>query len=308
MAADALFADPAVGHPVAGFGRWAQALESRLYADRRAAGVVFTTAAVGVPLVVSVVLERAAARRPWLQIGTTAVVTWAVLGGAGLAREGRAMADLLDVAEVDEVALADARFRLRNLCARDAATLLPKDLARATVESLAENSSDAVVAPLLWGAVAGVPGLVGYRAVNTLDAMVGYHSPRYEHFGWASARLDDLVNLIPARIAGAVTAGLAPMVGGSRRRTWQTMVHDGGRHPSPNAGWPEAAAAGALGVRLGGRNAYHGQAEIRPELGEGRSPETSDVRRAVSLTRAAGWAAAGIAAGTALALGWRRVR
>ena len=140
------------------------------------------------------------------------------------------------------------------------------------MESLAENTSDAVVAPLLWGAVAGVPGLLGYRAVNTLDAMVGYTSPRYLRFGRVAARLDDAVNLVPARVTGRSRCWPRRRSGARPGRAWQVLRSDGGRHPSPNAGRPEAAAAGALGVRLGGANVYGGHVERRPDLGEGGGP------------------------------------
>ena len=123
---------------------------------------------------------------------------------------------------------------------------------RATVESVAENTSDAVVAPLLWGAVAGVPGLLGYRAVNTLDAMVGHLSARYARFGWASARADDVANAVPARVAALLAAAAAPVVGGEPRGALSAWRRDAHRHPSPNAGPVEAAFAGALGRRLGG--------------------------------------------------------
>jgi adenosylcobinamide-phosphate synthase len=155
------------------------------------------------------------------------------------------------------------------------------ELARATVESVAENTSDAVVAPLVWGLVGGVPGLLAYRAANTLDAMVGYRNPRYEEFGWAAARLDDVLNWVPARVTG-----MFAVAGAGRRAPEALRVfrRDGGRHPSPNAGRCEAAFAGALGVRLGGVNAYGGRVERRDELGDGRSPEVRDVRRAVRLS------------------------
>ncbi|HEY0360226.1 MAG TPA: CobD/CbiB family cobalamin biosynthesis protein, partial [Mycobacteriales bacterium] len=159
-------------------------------------------------------------------------------------------------------------------------------LARATVESVAENTSDAVVAPLVWGALGGVPGLLGYRAVNTLDAMVGHRSPRYRRFGWASARLDDAVNLVPARFTAALTVAAAPIVGGSRRESWRVWRRDGRAHPSPNSGHCEASAAGALGVRLGGRNVYAGRTEDRPGLGDGPTPSIVDVGRAARLSRA----------------------
>jgi adenosylcobinamide-phosphate synthase len=158
--------------------------------------------------------------------------------------------------------------------------------------AVAENTSDAVVAPLLWGAVAGLPGLAAYRAVNTLDAMVGHRSARYLRFGWASARLDDLANWVPARVTAALTAACAPLVTGARPVAVLNVVsRDGGHHPSPNAGWCEAAFAAALGVRLGGTNVYAGVAETRPylngrDLGDGRPPEPEDIRRAVALSRA----------------------
>src|SRR5207253_7935185 len=133
--------------------------------------------------------------------------------------------------ELDAGSLTEARDRLPNLCGRDPHLLDSNALARAAVESVAENTSDAVVAPLLWGALAGVPGLLGYRAVNTLDAMVGYTSPRYLRFGRLAARLDDLVNLVPARVTGALTVLAAPAVGGSPRSAWGVLRRDGGRHP-----------------------------------------------------------------------------
>ena len=175
-------------------------------------------------------------------------------------------------------------------------------LARAAVESVAENTSDAVVAPLLWGAVAGLPGLLGYRAVNTLDAMIGQRSPRYQRFGWAAARLDDAANLVPARVTSLLTVALAPTVGGSSRRALRTLLRDGRRHPSPNAGQCEAAFAGALGVRLGGRNSYQGRAEQRGLLGDGAAPAAADISRAVRLSRLVSAAALGLAAIVA----WRR--
>jgi adenosylcobinamide-phosphate synthase len=179
-------------------------------------------------------------------------------------------------------------------------------MARAVVESVAENTSDAVVAPLLWGAVAGIPGLVAYRAVNTLDAMVGYRSARYLRFGWAAARMDDVANWIPARITAALTAACAPLV----TRTSPVFVlnvvrRDGGRHPSPNAGRCEAAFAAALGVRLGGTNVYGGVTETRPDLGDGRAPEPEDIRRAVLLSRAVTVSATALAVLAVLAGDWR---
>ncbi|GLW10765.1 cobalamin biosynthesis protein CobD [Microtetraspora sp. NBRC 13810] len=287
---DALLGDPRRGHPVALFGRAAGALERRLYGDARANGVAFTAVCVGSAAALGVAAQRLTRGRPAARAAVTAAATWAVLGGTSLAREGAAMAAALEAGD-----LPAARRRLPHLCGRDPSGLGEGELARATVESLAENTSDAVVAPLLWGAVAGVPGLLAYRAVNTLDAMVGHRSPRYTRFGWAAARLDDVANLAPARLTGVLAALAAPLAGGSVRRAAAVLRRDGHRHPSPNAGRCEAAFAGALGVTLGGTNVYGSRVEHRPELGEGDRPRAADVRRAVQLTRAVGYAAAGLA-------------
>jgi adenosylcobinamide-phosphate synthase len=298
VAADAAIGDPVQWHPVAGFGRLVAGLERRLHRDAVGPGAVLVAAALAGPVVGGALAEHALRRRPLLRAAATAAAAWTVLGGTSLAREGVAMARLL---EQDDV--PTARARLPHLCARDPSGLDAPALARATVESLAENTSDAVVAPLLWGAVAGVPGLLGYRAVNTLDAMIGYRSPRYCRFGRVAARLDDAMNIVPARLTGVLTVLAAPLLGGSVRRAWQVLRRDGGRHPSPNAGRPEAAAAGALGLRLGGTNVYAGHVEHRPALGEGgRAPEAQDVRRAVRLGRLVGFGgAAAVALSAALA-------
>jgi len=295
--ADAVFADPRRGHPVAAYGRAVARLERRLYRDSRGRGLLFTTAAVGVPVLAASATQRACRNRPFVGAVLTAAATWAALGGTSLAREGAVMARLL---ETDD--LPAARRRLSHLCAREADGLTAPELARATVESLAENTSDAVVAPAVWAAVAGLPGVVGYRAANTLDAMVGYLSPRYTRFGWASARFDDLANWVPARLTGVLTVLAAPLVGGNPRRTWRVLRTDAAQHPSPNAGHPEAAAAGALGVTLGGVNTYGGHREARPTLGDGRAVTVADLRRAVRLTRWVSGAGVVVAAASAAGL------
>jgi adenosylcobinamide-phosphate synthase len=284
VALDALTGDPRRGHPVAAFGRAAGVLERRLYADSKARGAVFA----GLCVLGAAGLGMAAGTRRTSLL--TAAATWAVLGGTSLAREGRAMGEALESGDVEA-----ARVRLPHLCGRDPAALDAKELARATVESVAENTSDAAVAPLFWGAVLGVPGLLAYRAVNTLDAMVGHRSPRYANFGWAAARVDDAANWVPARLTGLLTAACAPLAGGSPRVTYRVLRRDGARHPSPNAGRCEAAFAGALGVRLGGVNVYESRVEHRPELGDGTAPEPSDIRRAVRLSRAVVLASAALA-------------
>lgn len=275
--ADAALGDPARWHPVAGFGRAAGALEQRMWADSRARGAAYTAVCVGVPVAAAVAAQRVAP--PGLaRVLLTASCTWAVLGGRSLAHEASVMASLLGRGD-----LAGGRERLSHLAGRDAAQLDLDELARASVESVAENTSDAVVAPLLWGAVAGVPGLVGYRAVNTLDAMVGHRSPRHLRFGWASARLDDVANLAPARVSALLAAVAAPVVGGSARHAVRVWRRDASQHPSPNAGPVESAFAGALGVRLGGSNAYGGTVEHRGFLGDGTPAAVADLPRAVRL-------------------------
>lgn len=305
-ALDAVLADPRRGHPVAAFGAAASRAEAVLWADSRGRGLAMVAvclapvSAAGLAsgqlassqLVSGRRANGALARgRPSASVAVTALATWAVLGGTSLAREAQALGRLLDQGD-----LAAARRRLPALCGRDPDRLDAAGLARAAVESVAENTSDAVVAPLLWGAVFGLPGLLGYRAVNTLDAMIGHHSPRYERFGWAAARLDDAANLIPARVTGLLAAGLAPAVGGSPRHALRMLRRDGGKHPSPNAGRCEAAFAGSLAVQLGGQNAYRGRTEQRGLLGDGGPPDAADIGRAVRLSRLVSVAAVALAA------------
>jgi adenosylcobinamide-phosphate synthase len=290
-ALDAVFADPRRGHPVAAFGAAASRAEAVLWADSRGRGTTMVAICLA-PVAAAGLATRPLARgRPSASVAVTALATWAVLGGTSLAREAQAVGRLLEDGD-----LAAARRRLPALCGRDPDRLDAAGMARAAVESVAENTSDAVVAPLLWGAVLGLPGLLGYRAVNTLDAMIGHHSPRYERFGWAAARLDDVANLIPARVTGLLAAGLAPAVGGSPAHALRMLRRDGGKHPSPNAGRCEAAFAGSLAVQLGGQNVYHGRTERRGLLGDGRAPDAADIARAVRLSRLVSAAAAALAA------------
>lgn len=286
--------------PVAAFGRSAAALERRIWADTRARGVLFSAACTGSVVVLGVELQRRTNGNRVSLVAVTALATWTVLGGTSLAAEGAAMARFIEAGD-----LAAARRRLPALCGRDADGLDAAGLARATVESLAENTSDAVVAPLLWGAAFGLPGLLGYRAVNTLDAMVGHRSPRYARFGWAAARLDDIANLVPARLTSLLAVTLAPAAGGSAYRALRVLRRDGAGHPSPNAGHCEAAFAGALGVQLGGACSYHGRPERRGLLGDGPPPAPSDVHRAILLSRLTGAAAAILAAAIAMLAGGR---
>lgn len=291
--ADQLLGDPRRGHPVAGFGRVAAALERHSYRDTRVAGALHTAVLVGAAAGLGIAADRLTRTRPVARTLVTAAATWAVLGGRSLGREAIAVGVLLDAPD-----LPGARRRITHLVGRDPSTLDEAGIARACVESVAENTSDAVVAPLIWGAVAGVPGLLGYRAVNTLDAMIGHRSPRYERFGWAAARLDDLANLAPARLSAGLAAGAAPLVGGTPRRALHAVRRDAGKHPSPNAGPVEAAFAGALGRTLGGVNTYGDTVEDRGTLGDGPPPAPADIARAVRLSALVG---AGAVAGSVVA-------
>ncbi len=297
-ALDARVGDPRRGHPVALFGQWAAAHERVVYAPSLTTGTAFVASTVAPVALVG----RRATRRAGTPVRRTAVAaaaTWAVLGGASLRRAATDVQRSLETGD-----LAAAREGLRSLCARNPAELTAEEIVRAVVESVAENTSDAVVAPLLWGAVAGVPGLLIYRAVNTLDAMIGYRNDRYERFGKPAAKLDDALNYAPARVTAALTTLLAATVGGTSAGAQRAWARDGSLHPSPNAGQCEAAFAGALGVSLGGTNTYPGYVQTRPAIGDGPPPSTADIARAVRLSRSVGVAATVLA--TVIALRSRR--
>lgn len=282
-AADTALGDPRRWHPVAGFGRIARALEARIYADTRSAGALYTAALVGAATLVGVALDRATRRQRVPHTLVVATATWTVLGGRSLAREAR-----LVHAHLERADLPAAREQVTHLAGRDPSQLGRQEIARATIESVAENTSDAVVAPLLWGAWAGPAGLLCYRAANTLDAMVGHRTPRYLSFGWAAARLDDLLNLAPARVSALLVVAGAPLAGGvcaSALTAWRRDAH---KHPSPNAGPVEAAFAGALGITLGGVNVYADVLEDRGTLGGGREAAPADIDRAVRLAQVVG--------------------
>ena len=283
--ADLALRDPQRGHPVALFGQAAAALERVTYRDGRVAGALH----VGLMVGAVTLLGTAATRRGRLwSVASTATATWMCLGGTSLARTGLQMSRLLERGDVD-----GARRLLPSLCGRDPERLDGAGLVRAALESVAENTSDAQVASLLWATAGGVPAVLAYRGFNTLDSMIGHRSARYIRFGWAAARLDDAANFFPARATAALVVMCAPLVGGSPSGAVRAWRRDAGRHPSPNAGVVEAAFAGALGVRLGGPTQYHHELQIRPTLGDGEQPTVTDLRRAVALSRAVQAAAAG---------------
>lgn len=295
--ADRLLGDPQRGHPVAGFGTWALACERQLYASSRTRGTCFVVETTAPWVGLAVLATHLPASRTLV----TAAVTWAALGGRSLEREALAVHELLFEGDPE-----GARRRIRSLVGRDTSALEADALARAVVESLAENQSDAVAATLVWGALAGAPGIVLHRCVNTLDAMVGHRSERYADFGWAAARLDDVLNWLPARVSLLATAAVAGATDGTSaaRRVLTGASRDGARHPSPNAGPVEAAAGYALGVQLGGLTTYGGRVEDRGQLGDGRPVSVGDIRRAATLTRQVGLVVLG-AAVTATVMGGR---
>jgi adenosylcobinamide-phosphate synthase len=266
LAADWVLGEPPASvHPVVGFGRVMRGVERSLYRDNRAAGVAHALIGTGLGAAAGGLL------------GSTAMATWIAVAGRALGEAASAVGGALVAGDLDR-----ARALLPALVGRDPSALDEKEIARAVVESVAENTVDAVVAPAFWAVVAGASGALGYRAVNTLDAMVGHHSARYESYGWASARLDDLAGWVPARATAALVAGVRPS---SARSVWTAVRTQAPAHPSPNAGVAEAAFAAALGLRLGGENRYGDRVELRPPLGTGRPAEAGDIARAVALSR-----------------------
>jgi adenosylcobinamide-phosphate synthase len=279
---------PSSVHPVAWFGRAMQGVERVTYADRRAAGAAYAVAGLGIGIGAGLVA------------GSTAGATALAVAGRAL---GDAAGDVADALEVGD--LGRARSLLPSLVGRDTSALDAKDMARAVVESVAENTVDAVVAPALWAAFLGAPGALAHRALNTLDAMVGHRSPRYERFGWASARLDDAAAWAPARLTAALVMVVRP---GAAKAVARAVRAQAPAHPSPNAGVAEAAFAAALGLRLGGPSVYGGTEELRPALGEGRTPEPADIARAVALSRDVSFALVGLFGALALGRAARRRR
>lgn len=300
FAADRRWGDPRRGHPVAAFGTVAATLERRWYADSVPRGAFHSAVLVGGVVAVGVAVEHAVRGRPLLTTAVTAAATWTVLGGRSLEREALAVHAYL--ADGD---LPGARQRLTHLVGRDPSELSGEEVARAVVESVAENTSDAVTAPLVWGLVAGVPGLFAHRAANTLDAMVGHRNARYERFGKAPARLDDLLNLPGSRYAGVLVMLARPQRAGDAWRAWR---RDASGHPSPNAGVVESTFAGALGIVLGGVNRYGARVESRPRMGDGRAVAVRDIPASTRLARRVGWLAAAGAAAAAASTGPRRTR
>lgn len=271
-----------VGHPVTWLGGligWLDRswnIETSTSWRRRMLGVLAASFVVAVAVLPTYFLQSALPGG-WFGTVLIGVLAWPLLAVRSLYDHVAAVGTPLARGEVE-----DARAQLAMIVGRDVTVLDEAGIARAGLESLAENASDGVVAPLFWGLVFGLPGIAAYKAINTLDSMIGYRTERHEEFGWASARLDDIANFIPARLTGAILA----LVSGRMRPAIGGMLEDAHRHRSPNAGWPEAAMAGALGVRLSGPRVYQDKVVDEPWLNGGaRDPDGDDVARGLMLYR-----------------------
>ncbi len=289
MAIDALIGWPArlyavVGHPVTWIGALIAKLDAWLNIEetdpgkRRLAGiataVIVIAIAADLAWMISWFLPEG-----WIGVLIGGVLAWPFIAIHSMHGHVRAVAQPLADGDLD-----GARGAVAMIVGRDPAQLDEPGVARATIESLAENTSDGIVAPVFWGTLFGLPGIAAYKAINTLDSMLGHRSPRYATFGWASARIDDVANLIPARLTGFLFAIVSP----NRRAALGTMMRDARHHRSPNAGWPEAAMAGALDIRLSGPRVYaDGVAEEPWVNGEAADPGPADIDRGLSLFRGA---------------------
>jgi adenosylcobinamide-phosphate synthase len=270
LALDWLFGEPRRWHPLVGFGRLAQALERRLHADTRARGFL----SVVLLLTPFTLLALLADTMPWHFV-LDVTLLYLAIGWRSLGEHAGRVRDAL---RADD--LTAARHCVGRMVSRDTSVLDREGVAGATVESVLENGNDAVFGAIFWFVVAGAPGVVLYRLANTLDAMWGYRNDRYRRFGWAAARLDDVLNFLPARLTALGYA----LVGHFTRalRCWRSQ---GRQWKSPNAGPVMAAGAGSLGVRLGGEACYHGAMQARPPLGEGHGARTDDIDHALRLIR-----------------------
>lgn len=276
-------------HPVAWFGTTMTGLEKQIWSDRRMSGVAYTSAGIALGVVAGSAVRSST-------VGLTVA-----LGADSLRQVAGEVGAALAAEDLDA-----ARRTLPALVGRDPSELDESGVAAAVVESVAENTVDAVIAPMFWTLIFGAPGALGYRAINTMDAMVGHHSDRFERFGWASARLDDVANWIPARLFAGLVWLVTP---GRRSAIGRAVAEDARAHPSPNAGVAESAVAGALGVELGGTLRYGQRVEDRPLLGRGPRPTAETIGQAVALVDRTNAAFAGIAiAGSICLLPWRQVK
>jgi adenosylcobinamide-phosphate synthase len=273
-----------IGHPVTWLGRLIDAVDgtcnrsSHPPALRRAAGVIATLTVIALPTSLAWAVQ-AQLTTGWSRIVIAGILAWPLVALRSLHEHLAVVAHPLRSDDTD-----GARLAVSRIVGRDPSSLDEAGIARASIESLAENTSDGVIAPVFWGAIFGLPGIVGYKTINTLDSMIGHRTTRHEAFGWSAARIDDLANFIPARLTGFLFAILSAHPANSM----SCMMRDARRHRSINAGWPEAAMAGALGVRLSGPRAYDGKLVNEPWLnGDARDPLAVDIGRGLKLYRRA---------------------
>jgi adenosylcobinamide-phosphate synthase len=276
LLADVLLGEPpARWHPVARFGGLMQCIEAATYGDERWRGGVHLATGVTVGMGAGIAMRRLVGSGP-----ATALAVAVCSAGRMLDRAALAVAGPLERGGSGD--LSAARERVSALVGRDTSDLDAAGISRAVIESVAENSVDAVTATLWWAAIGGAPAALAHRAVNTLDAMVGHRTPRYARFGWASARADDVLNWVPARVTAVAVAAVRPRRAAA---VWRAVRRDAPQHPSPNGGVIEAAFAAALGVQLGGTNRYGDVVEDRGTLGDGRTSAASDIAPAIRLRR-----------------------
>ena len=278
---DLLLGDPRwLPHPVVWIGRLIAALERwlrLLVPNERAGGVCLLVTTVSVTYGTALVILRGAhAVHPYAGYAVSVLLAWTCLAARSLHGESKRVADALARGDIGE-----ARRSLSYIVGRDTETLDEPEIWRGAVETVAENTSDGVIAPLFFLMLGGPVLALAYKAVNTLDSMVGYKNDTYLRFGWASARFDDLANWLPARLTGLLMVAAAPFSGLSGGGAWRIMRRDGRNHSSPNSGIPEAAAAGALGVRLGGTNLYFGKPVAKPTIGDPLRLLSADAYRGV---------------------------
>jgi len=275
----------AIGHPVTWMGALIRALDRSLNHDsaapdrQRAAGIVAVLCLLVIVGAIAFVLEHELSRLPY-GVFAVALLASSLIAQRSLHRHVAAVAIELESGDI-----AAARTAASRIVGRDTATLDEAGIARAAIESLAENFSDAVVAPVLWLFIAALPGIALYKAIDTADSMIGHLTPRYQAFGWAAARLDDLVNLPASRLSALLLVGAAALRNhASAKKAWDTVWRDASHHRSPNAGYPEAAMAGALGLSLAGPRIYAGVRVDDATMGNGRrEAKAFDIRRALAL-------------------------
>lgn len=286
-----------VGHPVTWLGALIAAGDRRFNRPGtagRARGAAVALAIIALAAGAGWAVQAAllALSGGWLGTTLVAVAAWPLVAARSLHDHVAAVARPLAAGDIGA-----ARAAVAMIVGRDPQALDPAGIARAATESLAENASDGVIAPLVWGLALGLPGIAAYKAINTLDSMIGHRTPRHEAFGWAAARIDDAANLIPARLTG----GLFALASGRPRAAWACMMRDAPRHRSPNAGWPEAAMAGALNVRLSGPRVYGDRISAEPWINAAAgNPEAADLGRALAVYRRAMALAALLLAGLVL--------